>query len=74
VNLKGAEHVAPSDLVWLARSAINTGRMTPEQVVAGTRHSVAAFLDASLRGSPVDPLLMRRSARFPEIEVTAPAH
>ena len=74
LNLKDAEHVAPSDLVWLARSAINTGRMTPEQAVAGTRDSVAAFLDASLRGSPVDPLLLRQSASFPEVEVTGPAH
>jgi predicted dienelactone hydrolase len=74
LNLKGAEHVAPSDLVWLARSAINTGRMTPEQAVAGTRDSVAAFLDASLRGTPVDPLLVRHSARFPEVEVIGPPH
>jgi predicted dienelactone hydrolase len=74
LNLRGAEHVAPSDFVWLARSAINTGRMTPEQAVAGTRISVAAFLDASLRGSPVDPLLLRQSARFPEVEAIEPAH
>jgi predicted dienelactone hydrolase len=74
LNLRGAEHVAPSDLVWLARSAINSGRMTPEQAVAALRDSVAAFLDASLLGSPVDALLIRRSARFPGLEVTGPAH
>jgi predicted dienelactone hydrolase len=74
VNLNGAEHVAPSDLAWLARSAVQTGRMTPEQAVAATREVVAAFFDASLRGSPVDSLLTRRSARFPGIEVMGRAH
>jgi pimeloyl-ACP methyl ester carboxylesterase len=74
VNLNGAEHVAPSDLAWLARSAIDTGRMTPEQAVAATREVVAAFFEASLRGSPVDSVLIGRSARFPGIEVRGQAY
>jgi dienelactone hydrolase len=70
LNLKGAEHVAPSDLIWVARSAIKAGDMTPERMVAVTRDSVGAFFDASLRGLPVDPLLEQRSAGFREIEAT----
>jgi len=59
LNLEGAEHVAPSDLVWLAKPAIDTGSMTAEETVAEIRDSVAAFLDASLRGKPVDQQLTR---------------
>jgi hypothetical protein len=34
VNLKGAEHVTPSDAVWLARYAVKTGSMGPEKTIA----------------------------------------
>jgi pimeloyl-ACP methyl ester carboxylesterase len=71
VNLKHAEHEAPSDAVWLERGAVKTGRMTPEQIVEATRDYIAAFLDSELRGLPVDRLLTRPSPRYPEVEVTA---
>jgi hypothetical protein len=70
VNLKGAAHAAPSDLVWIAKGAVSTGSVTAEQAVAATRDYVAAFLDASLQGKPVDPLLVRPSKRYPHVEVT----
>jgi pimeloyl-ACP methyl ester carboxylesterase len=71
LDLDGAEHVAPSDLVWLAKPAIDTGRMTAEQTVAETRDFVAAFFDASLRGKPVDRVLTRPRTRSPEVKATA---
>jgi len=72
INLKDAAHAAPSDLVWIAKGAVDTGSMTSEQVVAATRDYVAAFLDVSLQGTPVDPLLVRPSKRYPHVEVKAP--
>jgi dienelactone hydrolase len=72
VNLGGAEHVALSDLVWLAKGAIITGGMTTEQIVAATRSYVAAFLDANLQGKPVERLLTGPSEQFPLVEVSGP--
>jgi dienelactone hydrolase len=69
INLKDAAHAAPSDLVWIAKGAVATGSMTSEQAVAATRDYVAAFLDVSLQGKPVDPLLVRTSKRYPHVEV-----
>src|SRR6266566_8253369 len=34
VNLRGAEHLTPSDAVWLAKDAIATGAMGPEKTMA----------------------------------------
>ena len=48
VNLRGSEHLTPSDVVWLAPGAIKTGSMSMERIVAGIRDNVAAFLDANL--------------------------
>jgi predicted dienelactone hydrolase len=72
INLKDAAHAAPSDLVWIAKGAVATGSMTSEQAVAATRDYVAAFLDASLQGKPVDPLLLRPSKRHPHVDVNGP--
>jgi pimeloyl-ACP methyl ester carboxylesterase len=69
VNLEDSAHTAPSDLVWLAKGAIATGKMTPEDAVSATRDYVAAFLDSSLRGTPPDPMLTSRSPRYPHVEV-----
>jgi len=54
VNLSGAEHVTPSDAVWLANGTIETGSWGMERTVATIRDSIAAFLDANLRERPVD--------------------
>ncbi|HYL95773.1 MAG TPA: alpha/beta fold hydrolase, partial [Terriglobales bacterium] len=70
VNLKGAEHVTPSDAVWLARYAIKTGSMGPERTIAAVRGYVAAFLDANLRGLPASPLIRKHSREYPDAVIT----
>ena len=70
VNLKGAEHVTPTDAVWLAEGAIKTGPMGPEKTIAAVRDYIAAFLDTNLRGNPFDPLLTGPSSDYPDAEVT----
>jgi predicted dienelactone hydrolase len=70
VNLRGAEHVTPSDAVWLAPGAIKTGTMGPDKTIAAIRNYVAAFLDAHLLGKPLDPLLTGPSSAFPDAAVT----
>jgi hypothetical protein len=70
VNLAGAEHVTPSDLIWLAKGAVRTGSMGQEKTIAAVRDYIAAFLDANLRGKPVDSLLTEPSPIYPDAELT----
>jgi dienelactone hydrolase len=70
VNLRGAEHLTPSDAVWLARGTIKSGSMGPDKTIAAVRDYIAAFLDANLRGRPMDPLLTGPSAEYPDADVT----
>jgi hypothetical protein len=70
VNLKGAEHATPSDAVWLAQGAVMTGSMGPHKTIAAIRSYIAAFLDANLRGQPLDSLLGRLSSAYPDALVT----
>jgi dienelactone hydrolase len=70
VNLKGAEHITPTDAVWLARGAIRTSAMGPDKTIAAIRDYIAAFLDTNLRGKPFDPLLTGPSADYPDAAVT----
>jgi dienelactone hydrolase len=70
VNLNGAEHVTPSDAVWLARYAIKTGSLGPEKTITAIRSYVAAFLDANLRGLPASRLLSGASRAYPEVMIT----
>jgi predicted dienelactone hydrolase len=70
VNLEGAEHVTPSDAVWLAKYAVRTGAMGPEKTIEALRNYIAAFLDANLRGEPFDPLLRGPSSDYPDAAVT----
>jgi dienelactone hydrolase len=72
LNLKGSEHVTPSDAVWLARGAVMTGTMTTDKTIEAIRDYVAAFLDANLRGQPGSRLLSNASANYPGVEVTLP--
>jgi len=69
VNLMGAEHLTPSDAVWLAQGAIKTGSMGPEKTIEALRNYIAAFLDTNLLGKRVDPLLTSPSLDFPDAEV-----
>jgi dienelactone hydrolase len=70
VNLKGAEHLTPSDAVWLAKYAVRTGAMGPEKTIEALRNYIAAFLDANLRGKPFDPLLRGPASDYPDAAVT----
>jgi dienelactone hydrolase len=70
VNLRGSEHVTPSDAVWLAKGAVKTGTVGPEKTVAAIRDYIAAFLDTNLRGKPSDRLLTGPSSDFPDADVT----
>jgi YVTN family beta-propeller protein len=70
VNLKGAEHLTPSDAVWLAKGAIKIGPMGPEKTIAAMRDYIAAFLDTNLRGQPLDPLLSGPSQLYLDAVVT----
>ena len=70
VRLPGADHLAPSDAVWLARGMIKTGGLGPEKIIAVLRNYVAAFLDANLRGQPMNSLLTGPSPDYPDVVVT----
>jgi dienelactone hydrolase len=72
VNLRDAEHMTPTDAVWLASGAVRTGRMSPETTVAAVRAYVAAFLEAHLMGRPAVPLLTEPSRRYPDAELSGP--
>ena len=72
VNLKGSEHVTPTDEVWLARGAVMTGTMTTDKTVEAIRNYVAAFLDANLQGQPANRLLSKPSADYSGVDVTLP--
>ena len=70
VNLRGAEHLTPTDLIWLAKGVIKTGKMGPERTIAAIRDYISTFLDASLLGAPTNLLLMGPSREYSEVEVT----
>ena len=70
VNFPGAEHVTPSDAVWLAKGAIKTGNIGPEKTLAAVRDYIAAFLDANFRGQPMNSQLTKPSPDFSEVVVT----
>jgi dienelactone hydrolase len=69
VNLKGADHLTPSDAVWLAKGAVKSGDMGPDKTIAAIREYVATFLDVNLLGKPVVPLLTGPSSDFPDAVV-----
>jgi dienelactone hydrolase len=70
VNLKGTEHVTPTDAIWLAKGAVKTGSMGPEKTIAALRDYIAAFLDTHLRNKPFNPLLNGPLSAYPDAEVT----
>ena len=72
VNFKGAEHLTPSDAVWLAEYAVKTGTMGPDKTVSALRNYIAAFLDATLRENGLDPMLTGPSSDYPDAVVVAP--
>jgi pimeloyl-ACP methyl ester carboxylesterase len=70
VNLRGTEHVALSDWIWLTPNAVQVGPMGSERTMAAVRDYIAAFLDANLRDEPAAPLLTGASATYPDAMVT----
>jgi dienelactone hydrolase len=70
VNLRGAEHVALSDWIWLTPNAVQVGPMGSERTMAAVRDYVGAFLDANLREEPSAPLLTGTSLAYPDAIVT----
>jgi len=69
VNLRGTEHVALSDWIWLAKDAMETGPTGPEKTMTAARDYIAAFLDANLRDKPLDPLLTGPPSEYPDAVV-----
>ncbi len=61
VNLRGAEHLTPSDAVWLGRAipgmAVAGGAAGSARTIAAIRNHVTAFFDSTLRDRPFNPLL-----------------
>jgi len=51
---------------------VKTGTMGPEKAVAALRNYIGVFLDSSLRGEAVDPLLTGPSSEYPDAEVANP--
>ena len=70
VNLRGAEHVTPSDLLWLAPGAVRTGTMGTEKTIAVIRSYTAAFLEANVLGKAPDVLLTQPPSEFPDVVLT----
>jgi len=70
VNLRGTEHVALSDWIWLARYAVHVGPMGPERTMDAVRDYVAAFLDANLRNEASASLLSGSSTAYSDALVT----
>jgi dienelactone hydrolase len=74
VNLRGTEHVALGDWIWLARDSVKTGPMGPEKTMAAIRDYIGSFLDNNLRAGSLDRtrerLLMGPSADYPDAAVT----
>ena len=70
VNVRGTEHVAFSDWIWLAGYAVHTGPMGPERTMDAVRDYVGEFLDANLRADASAFTLRRPSARYSGALVT----
>jgi dienelactone hydrolase len=70
VNLSGAEHLTPSDAVWLAKGVIKTGDMGPEKTLAAIRTYIAAFLEANLEGRPPDLILRGPTPNYRDVSIT----
>jgi dienelactone hydrolase len=71
LSFEGSEHLTPSDAVWLAKGAVQTGSVGMEKTVEAIRNYIAVFLDANLNGNAPDRLLNGPSPDYPDVEVTA---
>jgi len=67
VNLKGSEHLTPSDAIWLTNGSIKTsGGM--ENTVAAVRNYVAAFLESNMRSK--GKLFVADPSQYANVELT----
>jgi len=73
-NFLGADHMTPTDAVWIAKDAVAPGSMGLDKTVAAVRSYLGAFLDANLQGKPWDALLLGPSPDFPGVEVVTQNH
>ncbi|HXY16479.1 MAG TPA: choice-of-anchor D domain-containing protein [Terriglobales bacterium] len=73
VNFPGAEHVTPSDAVWLAKDAVKTGAMDADSAVSAVRDYVSAFLDDNLRQPSARSLPTSQLPAHPGAEVVTEA-
>jgi hypothetical protein len=77
INLRGARHLTPTDAVWLFKDVSGlapSGTMGADNAVAVVRNLIAAFLDAQLRGSTVNPLAKAGLSRYRDVLVTSQNH
>ena len=77
VNLRGAEHLTPSDAVWLGRAipamAVAVGAAGSPRTMAAIRNHVTAFFDSTLRDRPFAPLLAGTTLDSRAVSVTTAA-
>ena len=74
VNLRGTEHLAMGDWIWLTRDSVQTGPMGPQETMSAIRNYITAFLDANLGSRTLDrtreQLLKGLSPDYPDAVVT----
>jgi alpha-beta hydrolase superfamily lysophospholipase len=71
---RGAEHLTPTDAVWLGEYLpalhVETGSLGREKTVAAVRSYVSAFFGAYLQGKPPGLLLNGLSTELPDVVIT----
>lgn len=67
VNFSGAEHMTPTDGVWIARGAIPAGDMGMDLMLVALRKHIVEFLDATLAGDSRNDPLSDPSQDFPGV-------
>lgn len=72
INLSGAEHLTPTDAVWLMRFipglTVSAGKMGSEKTIALMRNYAAAFFDTHLLGWPPGSPLRTGSQAYPDAD------
>jgi pimeloyl-ACP methyl ester carboxylesterase len=69
LSFKGTDHLTPSDAVWLANGAVQTGTMGMEKTVEAIRNYVAGFLDSNVKNDEPRQPLTSISHEYPDVDV-----
>jgi len=69
LSFKGTDHLTPSDAVWLANGAVQTGTMGMEKTVEAIRNYVAGFLDSNVKSDAPRQPLAGISSEYPDVDV-----